>query len=519
LFSIRTNDSTVLTNKVKGIRQESGNKRAIIGWARSTDVEYLGYNLERSDNMGSTYHAVNQHLIVSPEIDDTQEGNPFKNQIFYQDSLPQNGVTYIYRVKGKNAFEEWSQPSDTIHVKGRPDPIGVRAFIKSVEDSLGILVIKWDFPSNMESQITNFYLYRTNDVSKPYVQLSSISKTSRRATDNSPKKSNYYIIKTKDANGYELESLPVFGQVKDSTPPAKPTALTGISDPSGRVTLLWKKGTEEDLKGYRVFTSNRINGEYIQVSGMVVPDTTYKHTVDLYTLSRYTYYKIAAVDFNENRSVMSDACTVQIPDIIPPVPPVITNTDVLAGAVDFKWVLSTSDDILYHELQRKRKNESQWQQIRQISVLSPIYQFRDTTVVKGAEYQYRFLAVDQGLLYSSSRVVDVKLPAGPMASISNLEWFTKPGSQKPILRWIYPDLPGLYDFQIFRRKSTTANTRAYLAPTWEMIVISYNSSVNGYSYNWEDLNIDASSKYYYKVMARFVDGSYSPITSELEVQY
>jgi len=99
--------------------------------------------------------------------------------------------------------------------------------------------------------------------------------------------------------GVGAESVTV--KVEDKTPPQVPSGLEIVQSDTGAY-LTWNPNPETDLAGYRVFRSDRANGDSRPISDRVIStnalfDPTYRPD---------QYYRVSAVDEFGNESAMSD---------------------------------------------------------------------------------------------------------------------------------------------------------------------------------------------------------------------
>ena len=270
--SINTDTSQALPTP-QNMTAIAGDSTVLLTWSKDAlGDHYTSYCVEVSYDNGVSFQPAHDLPLVF--AGDEQAAT----NVMFQDSLPANGVTYIYRVKGKSPFGVLGPVSDTIHVVGRPGPLGVNPGIQTVQElNTGMLTINWEFPTELESKINGFDVYRSDKVKGEYTKINSglLSVTTRSYEDVNPGHVNYYKVFSEDENGYPLESNAMLGQPNDSIPPSVPVGLVGESDENGLVTLRWNKNTEEDLLGYRVFISNTPLGEFAQITSLWINDTVF----------------------------------------------------------------------------------------------------------------------------------------------------------------------------------------------------------------------------------------------------
>lgn len=464
--TILNTDSLLNLPIPKNLTAVPGDRHAIISWDKlDLDPYYTSYCVEQSSDGGENFYPAHDlPLIFSTSVTE----NP-QYASFY-DSLAQNGVTYVYRVKGKSPWGLMGPYSDTISVIGKPAPLASEIAILKIEDAetYGELKITWRFPIEDEGKINDFDVYRAKAIDGEYLMITSgLPSNIREYIDTEPNAVNYYKIKTKDTNGYELSSIALLGQPKDTIAPSAPDGISGSCDKNGKVTLNWTINTEPDIMGYRVFMSNAGDGDFTQITGAWINNNSFSYNINLKTLSEKVYFAVKVLDYRENTSTFSSPCEVMRPDIIPPAPPVISSVVAEPSKVNFEWVLSSSDDVVLYSFQRKQQGKSKWEDILSFVPIDNITRFQDTTASYLYWYNYRLLAKDDAGLTASSKVVKARpVDNGLRDSIENLVGTLVLGSvsldaRYVLLSWDYDknaiDLEG---FQIYRGIDSS-DLRAY----------------------------------------------------------
>jgi fibronectin type 3 domain-containing protein len=89
--------------------------------------------------------------------------------------------------------------------------------------------------------------------------------------------------------------------VEDKTPPQVPAGLDMVQSDMGAY-LTWSPNLETDLAGYRVFRSDRANGDFRPVSDHVISTNAFFDP----SYRSGQYYRVSAIDEFGNESVMSD---------------------------------------------------------------------------------------------------------------------------------------------------------------------------------------------------------------------
>ena len=569
-IELKRGSVTIATNDVyqppvpDGIAAIPGDSTVILTWVKQ-DEHYTSYIVERSSDNGQTWQQVNERPLIF--TDNTGSGG---QSMQFFDSLAQNNTLYIYRVKGCSPFGLMGPASDTVHVIGKPAPLSAFPVITLVEeDSLGGLKLTWDFPSEYDDNIEGFDIYRAKSLDSAFtkINMSMLSETTREFIDSDPYPVNYYQVRTIDENGYELNSYHMLGQPKDETPPSAPGSLTGQSNKAGMVTLTWTKSPEEDVQGYRVFISNVPDEEFSQITTTWINDTIYRYGLNLNTLSETVYFAVKAIDFRENQSEFSPVCAVQRPDIIPPAAPNITKVTAEPGKVYFEWALSSSEDVEEYKFQRKPNGSPGWSTLLTFDPNDTLQQtplrFIDSTASVRKWYDYRLIAKDDAGLIGSSKVIKAKpVDNGVRDSIENFdgELLGSGAHTYVLLEWDFPGKndPDLLGFQIFRAIDTNA-MRSYkfitveeaggvatnfsLATSFGFRDIDLNFSIPVQTvYTFTDSQVSTGGNpsgggntiysispnvpvnpsngvtLKYWVMAKFIDGGFSPLSPAVEIQ-
>src|SRR5258708_38915675 len=128
--------------------------------------------------------------------------------------------------------------------------------------------------------------------------------------------------------------------------------------------LSWTSNRETDLLGYRVYRSNFLSAEFSQINPSTLSLASYSDTVNIKTLSTKVFYKLAAFDKRLNRSLFSQVVEVELPDVIPPMPPSIKEIRPDSKGIFIAWNPSSSDDVVSYRLERKVKDSTQWKSIK-----------------------------------------------------------------------------------------------------------------------------------------------------------
>lgn len=530
---------------------------------------YSSYCVEYSDDEGNTFKPAHDLPLIFGEKPGTSP-----THAAFRDSLPSNGDLYVYRLRGKSAFGIMGPYSDTIHVVGRPDPLGENPAILNVDElDEGILTINWIFPKELEDKINGFDIYRSDKANGEYTKINSglLSTGKRVFEDDDPMAVNYYRVTATDENGYLLSSIAVLGQPNDEEAPIPPEGLSCSVNSKGLVTLTWTPNTEVDLMGYRVYMSTTSAGDFAQITNSWITDSTFQYYINLNTLSEYAYFAVKALDQRENTSDLSSYCTVERPDIIPPSAPNITNVVAAVGEVQFEWELSSSSDVVTYKFQRKPHGAPGWKDLLIFdAAANPPLTYTDDEASPSRYWDYRLTAIDDAGLVAHSKVVKAKpTDNGIRSEIKGFYGFltnylNPDPSQFVSLGWFYEKTPDLIGFEIYRAFGNNEK-RSYefltieeaeslqaqmpgvdfgfadfdtefddipVQSTYTTNNLSFQTQITGgtVTYNGNtatitpnQTNVPANPQngvtIRYWVIAKFIDGATSPLSNEVMVQY
>lgn len=382
----------------------------IIGWNRQMHKRYFsGYYIERSSD-GKNFKRMNKKPYVNPETENLTLGSEL---ITWKDSSTVNYMQYHYRIIGITSFAELSKPSAAVKLMTTDKtPPAQPTNIKTRHLGAKRVEISWEHDGN-EPDLAGFMIGRSRNANAGFENISGdqpIGKTRRAFIDENcdDTSTNFYIVAATDTAGNAAASLISYAAILDSIPPSKPEGLTGTIDTAGMVTLSWAYGKEQDIKGYLIHTSNAVHHIFTCISGDAIQDTFWKDTITLRTLTKEIFYKIQAVDLMGNISEFSEALKLLKPDIVPPVKPVIHDFLVEIGQVTLKWQPSTSKDVEYHILKRKKPNDTAWTDLLKINV-QYIASYTDQDIEQQQDYYYTLVAVDSaGNRSDDATIIPVK---------------------------------------------------------------------------------------------------------------
>ncbi|HTR31792.1 MAG TPA: hypothetical protein VMH27_21110 [Puia sp.] len=445
---------------------------AELHWPRSGEGQYSGFLIERSDD-GTHFKTLTDlpYLASLPDTNMAKRDSVhariatlLKTNELYIDSLPFNYHRYYYRIRGVNAFAEWSPWSDTLSTSGRdltppsPPVVLTPKFTKG-----NTLVVRWKKPVR-EADFKGYVVSRShNAAAGPYTSLNNVllppSATEFTDTGAFAHGQNFYMVIALDTAGNMGTSLPAMGLVPDNTPPGVPKGLRGFIDRKGLVHLTWRSNPEEDVKGYKVYFANAANHVFSQITIHPTPDTTFTDSITLHTLTKSIWYKIVAVDWNNNHSPYSPAVPLKKPDLVAPVAPLAEKVYVDTAGVQIDWIQSSSEDVVRYIIYRK-EGKGPWVPFAsQRHDSSKVHwHFTDASVKPFVAYSYTAEAVDDDSLHSG-RPTPVQATVKTVPDLPPLRTLTAEYDSKGRqvhVRWQYTNT-GNYFFILY--KGTAALSR------------------------------------------------------------
>jgi uncharacterized protein len=497
LFYIGLRDSVGLTPPIN-LQAKFGDRSVHLRWPRfAVEREYTSFIIERADGK-SEFKRINTLPFINTLS---------KEETHFQatDSLPQNGIEYQYRVRGLTPFGEIGPESERISGAGFK-LLNATAAIKSAKEEKEKIAIAWTVSGDQNS-ITGFYVERSRTVSGTFETLhkNALNKTVLRFSDDKPMSTNYYRIKILGENGQENFSFPYLAQLTDSVPPAPPQGLKVSIDTAGIAKLTWIANKENDLLGYRIYRSNFANSEYSQINRDPMSSITYRDSINIRRLDSKIYYKLVAVDKRFNPSDYSTPVIVELPDVIPPLPPVIESIRSTSAGVKITWTPSASDDVVSYRLLRRPLNSIGWDTIKVVKAQDSL-SFTDRNLEVRREYQYSTIAIDKSKLKSpfSSPITGRLINNLIKPAITDFKAEVDRTEKSITLRWKYNE-KNVAKFLIYRAINDEP--------------LSLYKSVPGNSFNFKDVNLRMGASYNYRVKSVFRNGVESNFSTELKTDF
>ena len=389
-----------------------GEKSVVLQWlAKSNLTNYSSYVVERSRYRDTLYEVLTDPPLVF--IKDATNPQAFFK---YEDKLSSNNQVYFYKLKGSNAFGEWS---DYATAKGfgkdltPPEPVSILTGLY-LKDSIQIR-ISWT-QNKKDKDIKYQQVLMSEDKEYNYAAISK---------ELNPRDTNFYFsvkemetdrpfyfkIMTVDSSGNEATSILKYVSVPDLERPETPQNVKAIIDSTGKVNISWSPSKSKDVTGYYIYYSNDDASDLTMINDFLHEDTTYSWTIPLNTITKNLYIGIKAEDDNYNKSFITDVVTLRRPDTIAPAKPFIALIELKNDFVNIQWKKSSSSDIEKYVLYRRQKLDTSYTWIAIDTLDRSSLDYTDMKPPFGTSVQYSLIALDDFKNASvRSNEVQIKVP-------------------------------------------------------------------------------------------------------------
>jgi fibronectin type 3 domain-containing protein len=485
------------------LRATFSEKIVSLRWTKDENGYYTAFRLERSTDGQHFSPASTAPLVTVSPVE--SKGTRYEYAV---DSLRDLSHTVYYRVRGITPFGEDSPPSNV--VSGRPTPtVGQVPYILSVDNVQNTsLHVHWNFPMENNNAIRGFEVERSSKPGVGFLPLTPalIAPDIRDYMDAVPDQVNYYRVSAVGLDNQAYPSHVYFAQLIDSIPPVSPVDVQGKIDNDGNVTLKWNPNAEADISGYRVYKAFRRSQEFAQVTDGPVEKNVFNDHVDLNTLNDAVYYRVMAIDRNQNHSSLSQVAMLPLPDHVRPQPPVLLPPLGDSTGIIIQWMPGGSEDIVRYAVYRKDVSKLQWQLLGVVQAgTDTVFTFYDNSAAPRLLNTYTVVSIDDAGLESS--------PANPMSGMRTVNMLSEPvlwrksiantEGNKITLKWIY-DLSAISRFCLFRAVDDR--------PPVLIKTLGPNER--------EFTDIMKPGRHYaYRIMAEFEDGHKSHLSKEYAYQY
>lgn len=463
---------------------------------------YVSYIVEKSED-NIHFVPVNSLPVVS-----SNRPNDQSQELVLLDSLAENGKPYYYRVRGITAFSESGPPSAVVSGVGVVSLQGIHPTIDTVEVLDDTAMIRWTFPKSGLAHVLGYEVVRSSSLNGDYRSLHSglLPTDELSFTDRAPLGTNYYRVKAMGPDSTFVTSLPYLAVREDSLPPVLPESFTGKINQDGKVYLQWSSSPSEDVLGYRLYRANHPTEEFVMISSGTIADTVYLDHISVSTLTENVYYRIVAIDRRFNLSDYSPSLSLKRPDLLPPVPAQLITARAVEDGVYLQWTPSPSLDRDHYILLRWHASSAGFQKIRRFDAnqKDSVFTYFDSLVTPGSDYRYILRTVDDDGLNAAYPSVQVTTLRSQPSEAAAIQADVDRYQHHVILRWEPLSDKTVSKYRIFRGLEAE--------PLRHYQLVSSESQ-------FTDRQLLINHRYRYAVQAVYDDGSESPLSSVIEVEY
>ena len=310
---------------------------------------YTAYDLYRSDKPAGPYTKLNTHPIYT-----ANEEAKFN---FHFDTIA-IGATGYYKVQGYSSFGMAGPFSPAFSYRMLDQKVGYTATKITAAGNHESIELSWEpqIAPGSNANLQGVRIFKSNQEAGTYRALHPgfLPTDTRSFTDTMirDERMHFYRIVAYNLDEVEKSSSVIMADYVDTLAPAPPVGLFGYIDSLGVARIIWQPNRERDLEGYRVYTSNRPDGTYYHAHDRLHHSNEFTDTVGLKFLSKQVYYKVAAVDQNNNHSDYSELLIIERPDTIAPVAPRILHYQKTGKKLVFQISPSSSNDVAVAYLRR-----------------------------------------------------------------------------------------------------------------------------------------------------------------------
>lgn len=493
---VKSDQLTVLP-RINDFDLKNVNESVEISWNFKTNQSfYSGYFMERSED------SINfKTLNIRPIIPMASQYEKNKEITFYSDTSVKENKTYWYRLVGRDHFGETGGFSKSKKVFIAPIFKGEIVIDTLFELKENVASLNWKYTNEKDRNISKtIQVLRSNTINGNYQLLKELNSNETKIELELKERENYIKVVAVNVGG-KIESWPSLLLIPDRIPPAIPDSLVGKIDRSGKVTLTWKNNLENDLRGYRVYRTNALHEEMVEVSKSFIRKNSFEDSTDIKSLTEEIYYSVNAVDSTYNNSKLSIPIKLMKPDYIPPVVAPIVSVFANEKGNLIQWINSTSTDVAKTEL-RRSKDGKIFEMV--FTNKDSTSQFLDTLIESETGYYYRTIVVDDANNFSESELVYLFNSKQKITANDSVTILVNREKKFIQLNWI-PLKQDVYSYTIYKAKKGES-LRSF-------------KTVNGNILELKDDELYISNEYVYAIKAVLKSGREVMVAEEVRVEY
>lgn len=393
---IRSNAYQKMTSP-ENIKFKRSKRRIDLSW-KPDIYRYYGVDIYRR----TTEETAFKKITVMPRAIQKEQAEAYSEKsIYFQDTNIVYKENYVYKLVAIDYFGQETEYSQEFTVPAEDfNPPSQALNLVPTASSVNSY-IRLDYQLIDEIDLVGVNVYETMNGDGEYKKINTeiVPKSQNNYTHlNAPVGGHYYKVATVDLAGNENLGPAVFVEIKDVIAPSKPTGLVSESG-EGFISLKWNANSEKDLSGYLVQRSlkkeSSNNTSYVNVNTNPIKETSYTEQLPKNVRNEFVY-RIVAIDTNFNRSVPSENTLAKMPDVTPPLQPVIKNVQADTTRTVITWLANADLDLAGYNLYRRIFGDTlSIEKINFNIIPGTISNYTDREVKAGTAYEYYIEAVDQ----------------------------------------------------------------------------------------------------------------------------
>lgn len=424
--------------------------------ANSNMTNYGSYVVERALATDSVFQ-----VLTNPPLVFMNDPALPQSYFMYKDTLHDFQV-YNYRLKGSNAFGEWSDYAYGLGYRlDRTPPPPVVIYDGIYEEDSSRLKIVWDLPNDISDTKYHQVLLSDNAdfnysaVSEELLPTETVFYFNVKDLDTD--RPFYFQVMSMDSSGNQALSITRYVSVPDLEKPLAVENFKATIDTNGLVLATWSPSKSLDVQGYYVYFSNDDGTDLTLQNNYLHTDTFYSWSIALNSLTKYIYIGVKAEDDNYNKSPISEIIRLRRPDKIPPPKPFLNQAFLDENnKVYLTWKQSSAIDVDKYIVFRKNNKvkKSEWQAIDTLS--KEDLEYFDDTYPENTQLSYAIKAADDfNNISEISNAIPVNVPFNAHKYKLDFSIDKESGGMSTILKWKKEDVEKLkievpFTFEIFK---------------------------------------------------------------------
>lgn len=361
--------------------------------------KYYGVDIYKKEIGSGNFEKITS--IGPITIDIKTQKNYKTSDVFFRDTAVNNEKGYIYKLVSVNYFGQESKYTEefTVPIKDFVPPLSPHSFKVRAYSVEGFARLTWDAVE--DADLNGFNIYTSQDPEATFVKINTellTKETKMFDAKDLGVGGHYFVVSSVDLAGNETASGMMFGEVRDIEPPAAPINLESKAE-SGKINLSWKANTEGDLMGYYIqkslSDSNNLDNHYVILNSEICTDNKYEIILPKNVKNEFVY-RVVAVDTLYNISKPSINSMAQMPDVVAPKKPVLSNVEVSedTSTIAVTWISNVDSDLSGYKLFRRLSTDSTFTQVNYSLIPKDVTGYNDRSAELGNKYVYALRAVD-----------------------------------------------------------------------------------------------------------------------------